>query len=89
MIESHRTEGVNIRIGGLPERSLNASFDFCLTNMDSENDISLLFDTDWRKGKEIRQIVMNVRFYQVSPSKTKLWFSNFETQVGTSNLDRV
>ena len=36
------------------------------------------FNGDWRQGQEISKIVITQRFYQISPSSTQAWFSNFD-----------
>ena len=36
------------------------------------------FDGGWRTGQEIHQIVITLRFYQVSPEKTQSRFSNLD-----------
>ena len=36
------------------------------------------FEDDWRSGQEIHQIVITLRFYQVSPEKTQSRFSKLD-----------
>ena len=35
------------------------------------NEERLSFEESWRYGKEIRQIIISLRYYQVSPTKTQ------------------
>ena len=55
-----------ININYLPEEPPIAPFDF----------MAKYFDGDWRQGKEIRQIKITHRYYQISVNETKSWFSN-------------
>jgi len=56
-----------ININYLPEEPPMDSFDF----------MAKYFDGDWRKGKEIRQIKITHRYYQVAANETKFGFSIF------------
>ena len=42
--------------------------------------IDKYFDGDWRRGKEIHRVTITNRLYQISPGKTKAWFSNGNKQ---------
>ena len=64
-----KDEEVFIRITDMPQ----TPFDIC-TNDDIEkqkNEFRLFFDGNWRYGKEIRQIFISLRFYQVTPTKSQ------------------
>ena len=50
-----------ININYLPEEPPMVSFDF----------MAKYFDGDWRQGKEIRQIKITHRYYQVAANDTK------------------
>ena len=48
-------------------------FDICSDDNSQKetNEFRVFFDGTWRHGKDIRQIVISLRYYQVSPTKTQ------------------
>ena len=49
-------------------------FETAFTFFDSDENVNeerLFFKESWRLGKEIRQIMISLRYYQVSPTETQ------------------
>ena len=77
LIESQRKDqGVLIRITDRRE----VPHDICkgyytgttyFNSDENMNEERLFFEESWRKGKEIRQIMISLRYYQVSPTEYK------------------
>ena len=69
-------QGVYIRITDM----LHVQYDICQHDEartaffdldENRNEQRLFFEESWRQGKEIRQIVISLRYYQVSPTETQ------------------
>ena len=70
-------EKIMVKIG---HPSISGAFDlkqtYWSTSKSTQDVIEEYFFGDWRKGQDIRKVVITRRFYQTSPNTTQAWFSN-------------